>query len=107
MISSLLAVSALTLIPYEPDIDCADPHTPNPTMVIINVIGGGEIQWNYQTISQKKFESYLGQERARKPEDRDVFRVYRDDASLKAATDIVSNLKQAQARFGKNCLPIP
>jgi hypothetical protein len=103
----VLPASALVLIPYEPSYDCLKAPPPSRPVVWIEVRGDSDIRWDSQRITRDEFETYLEQERARAPEERDAFKVSRDDAGSKVAADIIRELKDAQIPFAKNCFPVP
>jgi hypothetical protein len=111
MIALVLIVGALSVLPYEPHVDCRDLHSLHSFngVVDIEITNGADIRWDYQLISRVQFESYLNQERerAKKTGERDAFRVYRDAAGIKEANDIVAELNKSNFPFAKNCFPIP
>jgi hypothetical protein len=107
MIGLLFAASIWTLVPYEPSYDCAIPHNPSPVMIDIDVTVANGIRWNGQRISRETFDSYVAQEYAKKLDDRDKFRVYRDADSASETEDLIRELSRKQIPFGKNCVPVP
>lgn len=104
-----VAAVILAFVPFEPEFDCTAPHAPVPSVVILDVRDhGGDIRWDGEKITREQFKHYLVlEQRERTPKERDVFRVYRDDASVIEATAIVRELSKAGLFFGKNCLPVP
>jgi len=107
MILLALAAGTLVLLPYEPEYDCVKARPPSRAVVWIEVRGVSDVRWDGLRMTRKEFESYLDQEKARAPQERDAFRVFHDDTGSSEAADIVHELKDAQIPFGKNCQPIP
>ena len=106
MIAVALASIVLTLVPYEPSIDCVAMRSP-PRLVDLEITDGARIAWNGQRISRATFDSYVSQEREKRPKDRDGFKVFRDAKSEAMAMDIVQELRRNGILSAKNCFGIP
>ena len=112
MLAAGWIAAALTLVPFEPHIDCVTGAY-TPVYTEIYVTNGQDISWNGQKITHQKLREYIRQTRElqeeRKPEDRerDVFMILRDDLSVKEALEIASEISDAGLPSGDNCLRIP